>query len=238
MISLYYQSIAIKPQGHIWLAIYIHQFNTSSSPHIIDYSMQPQSLTNTCDIHKVHDQLPHSYYFTLCILVLKFTNKGYFFDEIQDSHFPRKRRCFGTLWIWRKRVNFDVQCFTVKKGCSFGLKSQCFTAKKGIHFELKSQCFIMKKGSFWAEKSVFCHKKGGHFQTGEQGWVPLFPLSEGAGGAQLYVITWEHTFCHIDVNEVDFCRPYICGQLQRSMVGTSTTFLSNSGRLSILNCLI
>ncbi len=41
----------------------------------------------------------------------------------------------------------------------------------------------MKKESFWAEKSVFCRKIGGHFQTGEQGWVPLFPVSEGAGGA-------------------------------------------------------
>ncbi len=28
---------------------------------------------------------------------------------------------------------------------------------------------------------MFCNKKGGHFQTGEQGWVPLFPVSEGAG---------------------------------------------------------
>ncbi len=56
-----------------------------------------------------------------------------------------------------------------------------FYCKKGIEFVLKSQCFIMKKGSFLAEKSVFCHKKGGHFQTGEQEWVPLFPVSEGAG---------------------------------------------------------
>ncbi len=27
---------------------------------------------------------------------------------------------------------------------------------------------------------MFCHKKGGHFQTGEQEWVPLFPVSKGA----------------------------------------------------------
>ncbi len=38
-----------------------------------------------------------------------------------------------------------------------------------------------KGGSFWTEKSVLYRKKGGHFQTGEQGWVPFFPLSEGAG---------------------------------------------------------
>ncbi len=63
-------------------------------------------------------------------------------------------------------INFDVQCFMVKKG---------------VHFGLKSQCFIMKIGSFEAEKSVFCHKIGGHFQTGEQGWVSFFPVSERAG---------------------------------------------------------
>ncbi len=28
---------------------------------------------------------------------------------------------------------------------------------------------------------MFCHKKGGNFQTAEQGWVPLFLVIEGAG---------------------------------------------------------
>ncbi len=28
---------------------------------------------------------------------------------------------------------------------------------------------------------MFCSKKGGNFQTGEEGWVPLFPVSKGAG---------------------------------------------------------
>ncbi len=89
-------------------------------------------------------QLPHSYYFTTPILVLKFANKGVLFEEIQDSHFPRKRRYFGTHLreFGEKGVNFDVQCFTVK----IGLKSQCFTTKKG--------------GSFWTEKLVFYHEKG------------------------------------------------------------------------------
>ncbi len=41
-------------------------------------------------------QFPHSYYFTTCILVLKFMNKGVFLRKIQDSHFPRKREYFGT----------------------------------------------------------------------------------------------------------------------------------------------
>ncbi len=71
--------------------------------------------------------------------------------------------------------------FYCEKEDSFWLKSQCFTTKKGVHFGLKSLCFITKKGSFGVEKSMFCCKKGGHFQTGEQGWVPLFPVSEGAG---------------------------------------------------------
>ncbi len=41
-------------------------------------------------------QLPHSYYFTTHILVLKFMNKGVFYLGNQDSHFPRKRGYFGT----------------------------------------------------------------------------------------------------------------------------------------------
>ncbi len=77
--------------------------------------------------------------------------------------------------------------FYCENGSSFGLKSQCFTPKKGVHFGLKSQCFIAKKGLFSAEKSVFCCKKGGNFQTGEQGWVPFFPVSEGAGALLLHI---------------------------------------------------
>ncbi len=62
-----------------------------------------------------------------------------------------------------------------------------FYHKKGVHFELKSQCFITKKGSFCAEKSVFCCKKGGHLQTGEQGWVAFFSVIEGAGICQHHI---------------------------------------------------
>ncbi len=133
--------------------------------------------------HTIGSQLPHSYYFTTRILVLKFVNKGVFFEEIQNSHFPRKGGHFGThiREFGEKGVNFDVQCFTVKMGVHLVWKVKCFTTKKGVHFALKSQCFTTKKGSFWSEKSVFCRKKGGNFQTGEQGWVPLFSVSEGAG---------------------------------------------------------
>ncbi len=67
-------------------------------------------------------QLLHSYYFTTCNLVLIFVNKGVFFEEIQDSHFPRKRGYFGThlLELGEKGVNFDVQCFTGKKWVHLG----------------------------------------------------------------------------------------------------------------------
>ncbi len=50
-----------------------------------------------------------------------------------------------------------------------------------VHLVWKVSVLPQKGGSFWTEKSVFClKKKGGNFQTGEQGWVPLFPVSEGA----------------------------------------------------------
>ncbi len=78
-------------------------------------------------------QLPHSYYFTTHILVLKFVNKGVFLEEIQNSHFPSKRGYYGThlLECGEKLGNFDDQCFTSKNGVLCGLKSQCFTMKKG-----------------------------------------------------------------------------------------------------------
>ncbi len=73
-------------------------------------------------------------------------NKRVFFEEIQDSHFPRKRGYFGTHLheFGEKGCNFDVQSFTVKKGFIWAEKS-VFHCKKG--------------GSFWTEKSVFYHEK-------------------------------------------------------------------------------
>ncbi len=56
-------------------------------------------------------------------------------------------------------INFNVQCFTVKRGVHLGWQVSVLP-QKGIHFGMKSQCFITKKGSFWAKKSVFCCKKG------------------------------------------------------------------------------
>ncbi len=135
-----------------------------------------------CQILELYAQLPHSYYFTTGILVLKFVNKGVFLEEIQDSHFPRKRGYFRTHLreFGENGFNFDVQCFTMKKG---------------LHLSWKVSVLSKKRGSFWTEKSVFYHEKGVilsekfsvlpqkgvHFQTGEQGWVPLYPVVEGAG---------------------------------------------------------
>ncbi len=70
-----------------------------------------------CNCSCMHAEIPahHSYYFTthiLHMLVLKFTNKGIFFEEIHHSHLPRKRGYFGTHLheFGGKWVNFDVKC--------------------------------------------------------------------------------------------------------------------------------
>ncbi len=92
-------------------------------------------------------QLPHSYYFTTSILVLKFANKEVFFKGIQNWLFPRKRGYFCTHLheFGEKGVNFDAQCLLWKWGFISAEKS-VFYCKKG--------------GSFWTEKSVFYHEKG------------------------------------------------------------------------------
>ncbi len=122
-------------------------------------------------------QLPHSYYFTTHILVLKFVNKGVFFEEIQDFIFLEK----GGILVLTS-VNL------VKNGLI--LMSSVLPCKRGF---IRACVLPQKGGSFWTEKSVLSRKrghfelksqflpqKGGHFQTGEQGWVPLFAVSEGA----------------------------------------------------------
>ncbi len=87
------------------------------------------------------------------------------------------------------------------KGRLIWADKSVFYHKKGVHFELKCQCFIAKKGSFCPEKSVFCCKKGDHFQTGEQGCVPFFPVNEWAGikSRQEILVNSdiEHTLTHL-----------------------------------------
>ncbi len=117
------------------------------------------------DYMRLYAQLPHSYYFTTRILVLKFMNKGVFFLGNPGFGFPRKRGYFGTHLreFGEKGVILYVQCFTVKRWVHLGWQVSVLR-QKGVHFGLKSQYFIAKKGSFWAEKSVFCHKKK-HFSS-------------------------------------------------------------------------
>ncbi len=86
--------------------------------------------------------------------------------------FLEKRGYFGNHLreFGEKGVNFDIQCFTLKNGGSFGMKRQCFTTKKksvfyhekGVVFELKSQCFVTKKKK---KKVIFKleNKDGYHF---------------------------------------------------------------------------
>ncbi len=122
------------------------------------------------------------YYFTTCILVLKFANKAVCFEEIQDSHFPRKRGILVLTSVnLEKKGLILMSVFYCENGVHLGWKV-IVLAKKRVNFGLKSQCFITKKGSLWAEKLVFCRIKGGNFQTAEQEWVPRFPVIEGAGG--------------------------------------------------------
>ncbi len=81
------------------------------------------ATNNVCHRSGYHPSFHTHTTFTTCILVLKFANKGvFFFYEIQDSHFPRKRGYFGThlCECGEKGVNFDVQRFTVKTGFHLG----------------------------------------------------------------------------------------------------------------------
>ncbi len=71
--------------------------------------------------------------------------------------------------------------FYCEKEGSFGLKSQVFYRKNGGSFWTEKSSVLLRKRGRFETKSVFYCKKGGHFQTGEQGWVSLFPVSEGAG---------------------------------------------------------
>ncbi len=55
----------------------------------------------------------------------------------------------------------------------------------GVHWYWKVSVYH-KKGVHFGLKSQFFHEKEGNFKIGEQGWVPLFPVSEGAGPLPLW----------------------------------------------------
>ncbi len=138
-------------------------------------------------------QLPHSYYFTTRILVLKFMNKVVFFEEIQDSHFPRKREYFGTHLreFGEKGVNFDVQCF------SFGLKIQCFTAKKGGSFWTETSVFYREKGVVLSWKVSVLLQKGVIFKLENKDGYNFFQWGSRALHIQIWCLLW--IFIHISV---------------------------------------
>ncbi len=60
-----------------------------------------------------------------------------------------------------------------------GAKKSVFYHKRGGSFWTEMSVFYCKKGVVFSWKVSVLLQKGGHFQTGEQGWVPLFPVSEG-----------------------------------------------------------
>ncbi len=109
------------------------------------------------------------------LILLYHTHPSSKIREYRGIFFRKSRIC---IFLEKGGILVLTSVTLEKKGV---ILMSSVTTKKGVHFWLKTQCFIAKKGSFWAEKSMFCHKKGSNFQTGEQGWGPLFPVSEGAG---------------------------------------------------------
>ncbi len=127
-------------------------------------------------------QLPHSYYFTTRILVLKFENKGVFFEEIQDSYFPTKRGYFGTrLLEFGEKGVFFMSSVLPWKGDSFGLKSQCFTAKKGFILDWKA-VFYREKGVVLSWKVSVLPQKRGSFSNWKTGIGTIFSSEWGSRG--------------------------------------------------------
>ncbi len=133
----------------------IDNYNISMSQLPQSYYLVDMSIDN---YNISMSQLPQSYYFTTRILVLKFMNKGVFLRKSRIHIFLEKE---GILVL--TSVNLD------KKGV---ILMSSVLLWKWVHLGWKVGVY---------RKKVFCHKKGHHFQTGEQGWVPLFPVSEGAG---------------------------------------------------------
>ncbi len=132
-------------------------------------------------------QLPHSYYFTTHILVLKFVNKQVFYKEIQDSHFPRKRGYFGThlLECGEKGVNFDVQCFTGKMGVHLGWKVSVLPQKRGFILDWKVSVLSWKRGCFELKSQCFDPKKGVIFKLENKDGYHFFQWESEQGQKQL-----------------------------------------------------
>ncbi len=106
-------------------------------------SLPPFKITCT----NIWSQLPHSYYFTRRILVLKFVNKGVFFEEIRIRIFLEK----GGILVLTS-MNLE------KKGLFF--MSSVLPWKGGFIWANKSVFYLKEGGSFWTQKSVLHRKKG------------------------------------------------------------------------------
>ncbi len=78
-----------------------------------------------------------------------------------------------------KGVHFDVHYFTIKRGFIWVEKS-VFYHEKGGSFSNEKLVFYHQKGVVLSWKVSVLLQKEDHFETGEQGWVPLFPVSKGA----------------------------------------------------------
>ncbi len=137
----------------------------------------------------VFNQLLHTYYFTTPILVLKFPNIGVFFEEIQDSHFPRKRGYFSTHLheFGEKGFNVDVQCFTVKMGVHLAWKVSVLPQKRGFILDWKVSVLLRKRGRFEL-KSLFCFKKGGNFKLENKDGYHFFQWVRELG---VFMVTFE-----------------------------------------------
>ncbi len=103
-------------------------------------------------------KLPHLYYFTTRILVLKF-DKGVFLWESKIRIFLEKGDILvlTSLNLEKKGLILMSSVLPWKRGFIWAEKPVCYYKKGLIHFGLKSQCFIVKKRLFWVEKSVFCY---------------------------------------------------------------------------------
>ncbi len=67
----------------------------------------------------------------------------------------------------------------MKKGVHLGWKVSVLPQKRRFILNWNVSVLSRKRGRLSWKVSVLPQKRG-HFQTGEQGWVPLFPVSEGA----------------------------------------------------------
>ncbi len=130
-------------------------------------------------------QLPYSYYFTTHILVLKFMNKGVFFEEIQDSHFPRKGNILvltslnlekkglilmSSLLPWKRGFIWAEKSVLLQKGVNFGLNSPVFHHEKGVVLSWKVGVLPQKRGSFsnWRTRMDTTFSS----EWGSRGWHP------------------------------------------------------------------